>query len=99
MQSNIHYSFQSKLWQHNADGGWHFCSLPEDVSADIRTHLQHFEEGWGRLKAKAEISGHAWETAIWFDTKRKTYLLPVKADVRRKLKLKIDDLLDIKIHV
>ena len=95
----INYQFQAKLWQHNAKGGWYFVSLPEDVSADIREHLKHFEEGWGRLKTKAEIASHTWETAIWFDTKRNTYLLPLKADVRRQLKLKIDDILEIKIHV
>lgn len=69
----IHYHFQAKLWQHNAEGRWYFASLPEDISKDIRTHLQHVEQGWGRLKAKAELDNYSWETAIWFDTKRNTY--------------------------
>lgn len=96
---NITYGFQAKLWQHSSEGGWYFVSVPEDLSLDIREHLQQFEEGWGRLKAKAELRQYSWETAIWFDTKRNTYLLPIKADVRRKFNLKIDEELDLKIHV
>ena len=36
-------------------------------------------EGWGRLKATAKIGNSEWATAIWFDTKINTYLLPLKA--------------------
>ena len=25
-----------------------------------------------------------WKTAIWFDTKQDTYLLPLKAEIRKK---------------
>ena len=48
------------------------------------------EEGWGRLKATAKIGNSQWETAIWFDTKRKTYLLPLKADIRKKENIATD---------
>ncbi|CAL2079465.1 hypothetical protein T190611E02C_10858 [Tenacibaculum sp. 190524A05c] len=57
------------------------------------------EEGWGRLKATAEILNLQWNTSIWFDTKMETYLLPIKADVRRKTKIKIDEILDVKIFI
>jgi len=95
----ITYRFKAKLWQHNADGGWHFVSVPKEFSIDIRQHLQQFEEGWGRLKAKAELRDHTWDTAIWYDTKRNTYLLPIKAEVRRKFNLKIEDELDLKLQL
>ncbi|MDD4087237.1 MAG: DUF1905 domain-containing protein, partial [Bacteroidales bacterium] len=42
------------------------------------------EEGWGRLKATAEIGKSVWKTAIWFDTKHQTYILPLKAEIRKK---------------
>ena len=82
--STIRYDFAARLWQHSAPGGWHFVSLPQDLSNEIRRHLGHEEEGWGRLKAVAKTGNTQWKTAIWFDTKRQTYLLPVKSEIRKK---------------
>jgi len=36
------------------------------------------------MKASARIGNTEWATAIWFDTKRMSYLLPLKAEVRKK---------------
>lgn len=83
MNSGIKYSFEAAIWQHGAPGGWHFLSLPAEISKEIRDLLKSNEEGWGRLKATANIGTSTWKTAIWFDTKLGTYILPVKADVRQ----------------
>jgi hypothetical protein len=80
----IKYEFTSTVWKYNSPVGWHFVSLPEKLAKEIRTNLKWQEEGWGRLKAVAKIGNSEWETAIWFDTKRKTYLLPLKAEIRKK---------------
>jgi hypothetical protein len=94
----ISYSFSGKLWQHQAPkGGWYFISLPVDMSREIRENFRNQEEGWGRLKASAEIDGVKWETAIWYDSKKTTYLLPIKSEIRKKLDF--DSLLDIKISI
>lgn len=45
------------------------------------------EKGWGRLPVLAKIGNTEWQTAIWFDTKAGTFLLPLKAEVRRKEQL------------
>lgn len=82
----IQYSFSAPLWQH--PGGWCFLSLPPEMAAEIREALKWQEEGWGRLKVRARIGSTDWETAIWFDTRLTTYLLPVKADIRKKENLK-----------
>jgi len=58
--------------------------LPQVFSNEIRTHLRHEEEGWGRLKTKPRIKAITWDTAIWYDTKKATYLLPIKSEVRKK---------------
>ncbi|CAL2058504.1 DUF1905 domain-containing protein [Tenacibaculum sp. 190524A05c] len=99
MSSKITYTFSGKLWRHSPNGGWYFVSLPKDISKEIRTQNQWMEEGWGRLKATAEILNLQWNTSIWFDTKIETYLLPIKADIRRKTKIKIDEVLDVKIFI
>ena len=86
----IKYEFTTKPWKYTAPGGWHFVSFPIELATEIRSTLKSEEEGWGRLTATAKIGNSEWKTAIWFDTKLKTYLLPLKADIRKKENLEID---------
>jgi hypothetical protein len=97
VQGKIQYQFTAKIWKHSSTGSWYFVSLPRDLSGEIRKYLKGQEEGWGRMKARACISKIEWNTAIWFDKKRGTYLLPLKAEIRQKAKLKAGD--DIKINL
>ncbi len=90
MITKIKYEFSAKIWQHSAPGGWYFVTLPVELSNEIRENLKWQEEGWGRLKASAKIRNSEWNAAIWFDTKHHTYLLPIKAEIRRKEKIELN---------
>lgn len=96
MKYKSQYIFNATLWQYPAPvGGWHFVSLPKDLSTIIRNENSWQEEGWGRLKATAQIGNSKWLTAIWFDTKQDTYLLPVKAAIRKQEQLSIHQELEV----
>ena len=85
MNGKIKYQFTSPVWQYpSPKGGWYFVSLPIAISNEIRENFKKQEEGWGRLKITAKINSTEWKTALWFDTKLKTYLLPLKAEIRKK---------------
>jgi hypothetical protein len=91
MKNNgIQYEFAAKPWQYPAEMGWIFISLPTELAKEIRENLKFLEEGWGRMKVTAKIGNSEWKTAIWFDTKHDTYLLPLKAEIRKKEKIEID---------
>jgi len=95
MNGKVKYEFSASIWQHSSTGGWYFVSLPVEMAAEIRANLKWQEEGWGRLTAVAKIGNTEWETAIWFDTKHQTYLLPLKAEVRKMERLESD----LSLHV
>ena len=97
MYINITYKFTAHIWKHSATEGWYFVSLPIESSEEIRLNMKWQEEGWGRMKAKAKIRETLWDTAIWYDTKLNTYILPVKADIRKKEKIEIGNILDVEI--
>lgn len=84
MNGKIKYEFSANAWQYSSPGGWWFVSLPLEIAQEIRENLRWQEVGWGRLKAIARIGETEWNTAIWFDSKMKTYLLPIKAEIRKK---------------
>lgn len=81
------FAFSAKPYHYSVTegvAGWVFVSLPKEISIDIRNIFKCLEEGWGRLKVTAIIGNTQWQTAIWFDTKQDTYLLPLKVAVRKK---------------
>src|SRR5688572_17826280 len=97
--TGIKYDFSSKPWKYTGPASWTFISLPGDIASEIRINLKSEEEGWGRLKATAKIGKTEWKTAIWFDTKMKTYLLPLKAAIRKKENIEIDKDLAVTIWI
>ena len=84
MTGKLKYQFTETTWQYRLPGGWHFVSLPKKLSEEIRQSVGKEEQGWGRLTVLAKIGNSEWKTAIWFDTKQDTYLLPLKAETRKK---------------
>ena len=96
----IKYNFNATIWLHSfAKGGWYFVSLPKEMSKEIRENLKWQEEGWGRLKATATVKGTTWETAIWFDSKKKTYLFPIKSAIRKAKHLEIDNIIEVMLEI
>lgn len=99
MESKIEFAFSAEVWQYHGIGGWFFVSFPESISAEIRNNLKWQEEGWGRLKATAKTGNTAWKTSIWFDTKKNTYLLPLKAEIRKREHIEAGNMLNIIVKV
>lgn len=95
MNGKIKYEFSGKPWQYNSKGGWVFVSLPQKMAKEIRNSFKSEEEGWGRLRAVVRISNIEWRTAIWFDTKMDTYLLPLKAEIRKKGNINTEKKVDV----
>lgn len=99
MESKICYEFQAQMWRDLIPGGWHFISLPKQISAEIRNNLKWQEQGWGRMKIVACMKDCEWNTAIWFDTNSNTYLLPVKLEIRKKTKTVVHEIIHVKILI
>lgn len=97
--TGIKYEFEAKPWLYDGPAAWHFISLPVELAQEIRSLLKSEEKGWGRLKATAKIGETKWKTAIWFDTKSNTYLLPVKSEIRKSERIEIGKSTQITIWV
>lgn len=71
------------VWKGEAAGSWHFLTIPEEQSGDFRAEAFGNRRGFGSVKVAAVIGGVSWRTSV-FPLKDGGYLLPVKADVRKK---------------
>ncbi len=78
-------TFRSRVWLYpGTSAAWHFISLPKELSARIRTQEKgRGRRGFGAAKVVAQIGKTSWETSIFPDSKTGTYLLPLKASVRK----------------
>jgi hypothetical protein len=76
------FSFDAEVWEHHGPGSWHFLSLPEDAADDIEEMFGHRAKGFGSLRVDVTIGATRWSTSIFPDSKRGTYVLPVKKAVR-----------------
>ena len=85
------YSFLAKLWQYPDQSGWHFVTLPVDLSEEIREKTAAFRKGFGSVKVTAEVSGQSWQTSIFPDSKSGSYLLPVKKAIRTAARISVGD--------
>jgi hypothetical protein len=100
--NGIKYEFTAKVYNHSTSAdmsGWTMVSLPKEISTEIRNNFKQLEQGWGRMKVTAKIGESEWQTAIWFDTKQDTYLLPLKAVIRKKENVALDNDVDVAIWV
>lgn len=79
----ITYWVKANLGIYPGQGGWHFVTLPKGVASEIRGMSEGPRRGWGAVKVKATIGDTTWETSIFPDAKRGSYVLPVKAGVRK----------------
>jgi hypothetical protein len=95
----IPFEFKATLWKADGNSGWHFVTLPQRQSMEIRELFQKEEQGWGRLPISALIGDTTWATAIWYDTKNKAYLLPIKSEIRKKESISVGIIVKITIYI
>jgi hypothetical protein len=76
------HRFTTQLWLHSEmPGAWCFATLPLDAADEIRASGER--RGFGSVRVRATIGGTQWETSVFPDARSGSYLLPVKAAVRR----------------
>ncbi len=76
------FSFTADVWRHDGAAAWFFVCLPEAIADDIDEQFGHRAAGFGSVRVEVTIGATSWLTSIFPDTKRGTYVLPVKKAVR-----------------
>jgi hypothetical protein len=78
------YKMRSKVWLYPGMAGWHFITVPKKKSEEIKKKYGKNAKGWGSIPVKVSIGGTTWLTSIFPDKRSGTYVLPIKAAVRKK---------------
>ncbi len=78
------FKFKAKVWVYPDAGAWYFASLPKGMAADLKKWFGGEAGGFGSLPVKVELGESSWKTSVFWDSKTKTYLLPLKVEIRKK---------------
>ena len=93
-------SFTSLLWiwRGESAGRWYFVTVPDEQSAEIKAHAFGNPRGFGSVKVEARIGGVAWRTSV-FPLNNGGYLLPVKAEIRKRAALSAGDEVNVELEL
>ena len=86
------------IWKGEDAGRWHFITIPEEQSGELRAESFGNRRGFGSVRIEARISEVSWKTSV-FPQNSGGYLLPVKAEVRRRAGIAAGDEVTVSIEI
>ena len=93
----MQWETRTQIWLYPGEkASWHFVTIPKKVSAAIKAMTEGMRSPMGSVRVSVTIKKETWKTSL-FPAKDKTYLLPIKADVRKKAKIGVGDTVSLKI--
>lgn len=79
------YAFKAEVWLYPGESAsWHFATVPQDLSEKFKKNHATAKRGFGSIRVTAKIGKTEWKTSLFPDKRASAYILPIKADVRRK---------------
>ena len=87
------------VWLWNGDkGSWHFLTVPPAQAAEIRFDSMGMRGGFGSVRVEACIGDVSWSTSL-FPQREGGYILPLKADVRRRASIAAGDEVTVRLKL
>ncbi|PZU50628.1 MAG: DUF1905 domain-containing protein [Sphingomonas sp.] len=90
--------FEAELWEWTgqAPARWFFVTLPPEPAEAVGLHAFLLpKRGWRSVRVRAQSGSVIWDTSLFPDKARDSWLLPVKAEVRRKLGVGAGDSIEL----
>ncbi len=94
-----HYKVNANVWLYPGMAGWHFVTIPKDVSDEMKQLFGDRKRGWGSLPVEITLGSSVWKTSIFPDKKEDAYVLPLKAEVRKKEHIHVGDSLNFLLEI
>ncbi len=81
------FTFTAELWLHPGPAGWHFLTLPPALADEVSDRTAAAARAFGSVPVRVTIGSSSWSTSLFPDARSASYLLPVKAAIRRRERL------------
>lgn len=94
----MQYSLRGKVWAYPGQGGWRFVTIPEALSVRIEAYAPGPRPAFGSVRVVVSIGKTTWRTSLFPDKRARGFLLPLKAEVRKRERIADGDIVDIKLE-
>jgi Domain of unknown function (DUF1905) len=95
----MEFTFTSLLWEWQGKGAWCFVSLPQEYYEVIKQLSAGAKKGFGSVRVVVQVGSTTWRTSVFPDSRTKTFLLPIKKEVRSKEALGVDSLITVHVRL
>lgn len=83
-KTNFNLKGEVWLWGYDDNAPWHFVSIPQKETMQIKKDFGALSRGWRSLPVSVTIGKSIWQTSIFLDSRTDSYLVPLKAAIRKK---------------
>lgn len=89
MSAEQSFSFTGEIIYWRGPSPFHFVEVPTKQSKAIKELSSQISYGWGVLPVTLVINNLSWSTSLF--PKNGQYLVPIKAEIRKKCGLELGD--------
>ena len=89
--------FRGTIWYWRGPAPWYFVTVPEKQCLDLSAMAGAVTYGWGMIPATVRIGSTVWKTSLF--PKDGSYIVPIKASVRKAESLEEGDTVTIRLVV
>ncbi len=91
-KENKLYTMTEKVFLYPGESAnWHFVPITKKVGQEIRGTYGKSRRGFGAVKVEVTIGGTTWLTSMFPDRYSGSYILPLKAQIRKKEDIEAGD--------
>lgn len=98
------FKIRGEIFKWQGEAAWYFIRVDEKISSGIKDKFGMFARGWGSLPVNVTLGKSSWKTSIFPDKQnlpagKQTYLLPIKAKIRKDEKINDKDEVELEIEI
>ena len=91
----MNIEFDGKIWFWRGPAPWYFVTVPAEQCRALKAISGAVTYGWGMIPVHVRIGKTAWKTSLW--PKDGSYIVPIKASVRKTENLEEGDTVTIRL--
>jgi len=96
-RDRLEMEFSDEIWYWRGPSPFHYVTVPEHQSGEIRAVARMVSYGWGVIPVTARIGKTRWTTSLF--PKDGAYLVPLKVVIRKAEHLELGDIVTVRLTI